>query len=95
MVLEALFSRTDLDGDGQIDLNEWLLYGARREKAVGQAKESVRQKEKAEAEATEKEAQRRRRTSYLQTVDGGGAPPLLLEYAGMLEGEEEAGSASP
>ena len=37
VVLEALFSRTDLDGDGQIDLNEWLLYGARREKAVCQA----------------------------------------------------------
>ena len=36
VVLEALFTKTDLDGDGQIDVNEWLLYGVRREKSAGQ-----------------------------------------------------------
>ena len=51
----------------------------------------MRQKEKTTEEATAKEMTRRRRGSYLQAVDGGGAAPLMLEYTGISEGEEEEG----
>ena len=82
----------------QVDVNEWLLYGARRERSAGQAKENARQKEKLAQEATEQETVRRRQSSYLQAVDGGGAAPLMLEYVGIrgeVEEEEEAEEEVP
>ena len=72
VVFDALFAKTDLDGDGLLDLNEWLHYAERRVKSAAQVRDNVKRRE-AEAVAKRKE-------TAAKAAAAREPRPLMLEY---------------